>query len=135
MHPIPSHPLRWDTSRSTAILRYPPSDVNRRGTVVCPEHGLLPGTIARADGFLIHLGPSSRVQGRGRPGRRTASGPAERNGSRPDAQGSSCTSPHICGLYEAAMPTIGLFKGLPPIEPWNWALPNEKMPPSLATVQ
>ena len=33
------------------------------------------------------------------------------------------------------MPTIGLFSGLPPIDPWKAASPKLKMPPSDATSQ
>ena len=33
------------------------------------------------------------------------------------------------------MPTMGLFSGLPPMEPWNAASPKLKMPPSEATSQ
>ena len=37
--------------------------------------------------------------------------------------------------YAPAIPTIGLFSGLPPSEPRNPASPKLKMPPSLATSQ
>ena len=33
------------------------------------------------------------------------------------------------------MPTIGLFRATAPVDPRNLAVPNVKMPPSLATVQ
>jgi len=33
------------------------------------------------------------------------------------------------------MPTIGRFRRLPPVEPWNRASPKLKMPPSDATSQ
>src|SRR5947208_1720495 len=33
------------------------------------------------------------------------------------------------------MPTMGWFKRIEPVEPENCASPNEKMPPSLATIQ
>ncbi len=35
----------------------------------------------------------------------------------------------------AAMPTIGWFSGVPPIDPWKSASPKAKMPPSAATSQ
>src|SRR3954467_11038953 len=34
-----------------------------------------------------------------------------------------------------AMPTTGLLRRLPPVDPWKTALPNEKMPPSLPRSQ
>lgn len=34
-----------------------------------------------------------------------------------------------------AMPTMGALKGTPPVEPWNGASPNAKIPPSEATIQ
>ncbi len=36
--------------------------------------------------------------------------------------------------YDAAIPTIGLFRNEPPMEPWKFAW-KEKTPPSEATVQ
>ena len=41
-------------------------------------------------------------------------------------------SPVPSGL--AAIPIIGAFEWLPPIEPWNCASPKLKMPPSEATL-
>jgi hypothetical protein len=38
-------------------------------------------------------------------------------------------------LAVAAMPTIGLFSLMLPVEPQNWASPKEKTPPSEATSQ
>ena len=35
----------------------------------------------------------------------------------------------------AAIPTIGWFNRMLPVEPWNEASPKEKMPPSRATSQ
>jgi hypothetical protein len=35
----------------------------------------------------------------------------------------------------ASIPTIGLLRTMLPVEPWNGAPPNEKIPPSAATSQ
>ena len=37
--------------------------------------------------------------------------------------------------HAEAIPTIGWFSVIEPVEPWNFASPNEKIPPSAATNQ
>ena len=48
---------------------------------------------------------------------------------------SEATSQYPSPSGVAAMPTIGLFSGWPPIDPWKAASPKLKMPPSEATSQ
>ena len=42
-------------------------------------------------------------------------------------------SPLACDDQASAIPTIGLFRVLPPVEPKNCELPKQKTPPSEAT--
>ena len=39
-----------------------------------------------------------------------------------------------CHMSEVLPARIGLLSGWPPIEPWNFALPKAKMPPSEPTM-
>jgi hypothetical protein len=48
---------------------------------------------------------------------------------------SEATSQYPLPLGVVAMPTIGRLRRRLPVEPWNAASPNAKMPPSAATIQ
>ncbi len=51
-----------------------------------------------------------------------------------DATRSGCPPTSSDG-HVVAMPTIGLFSAIAPVEPWNAASPKLKIPPSVATSQ
>ena len=52
-----------------------------------------------------------------------------------DAGGCVVSADTIDQCDVASMPTIGWFRCTLPVEPWNAASPNEKIPPSRATNQ